>query len=115
MKKIKIGWGSPTNINWAVEIPEGYEIWTEQVCSHAFKSREYAPKLVETISEFEFEKRERKEAERVAASRAAKAKRKALEEKTLLCPCCGRETNMWEAEEYEGEYLCYTCLSGMYE
>ncbi len=114
-ERIKISWGNPANINWAIKTSEGYEIWEEMVSSHAYKNREYAPRLVETISPAEFKAREKKEEVRVTEVKASEAKMENLKNQTFFCPCCERETNKLEGEEYEGELLCPNCLSGMYE
>ena len=114
-ERIEISWGNPANLNWAIKTPSGFEIWSEQVCSHAFKNRGYAPKIVETISPAEFEARNQEIEKKSQEAKVSQVKRNALESQVFPCPCCGEETNKWEAQEYKGEYFCYSCFSGMYE
>jgi len=116
MEKVEIKWGRDgANINYAIETPTGVEVWEQQVSSHAYKNRDYQPRLVETISVDEFNKRQKKSAKIAAENKAASAAKKARAEKSFICPCCDFESDFIGSEIFEGERLCYDCLSGMFE
>ena len=116
MEKIEITWGRDiANINYAVETPTGYEVWEQQVSSHVYKNREYQPRLIEKISAEEFNSRQKKSAVIIAENKAASEAKKARAEKSFICPCCDFESNFIGSEIFEGERLCYDCLSGMFE
>ena len=116
MEKVEIKWGRDSaNINYAVKTPAGFEVWEQQVSSHAYKNRDYKPRIVETISVKEFNSRQKKSAVMTAENKAASEAKKARAEKSFICPGCDFESNFIGSEIVDGDRLCYDCLSGMFE
>jgi len=116
MEKIEIKWGKDgANINYAVKTSTSVEVWEQQVSSHAYKNRDYKPRLVETISFKEFNNRQQKAA-KIAAENKAAEKVKATSPTNFHCPCCNDLYADYSGSDIvNNERLCYNCLSGMFE